>query len=409
MAIFNYVAMDKSGKKQNGKLEAKDEKALKLMLKKKGQILVSAKKVGGFNLSSKGKEKKKSSLFNPVNFKDISLITRQLATMLDSGIALLRAIDIIGKQMEKPKLQEVFASIKSDVSSGVSLSNALAKYPKYFDKLYISMVKAGEASGSLDIVLNRLAQSMEEAQELKGKVKGAMMYPIIVLSVSIIIVIILMVAVIPRFIEMFEGAGIPMPAFTMFVVNSSKIIASWIGASVFVAFVAFVFFMSRYIKTPKGRTQFDTVILKLPLAGGLLRKVAVARFTRTMATLLDSGVPILTSFDIASDTSGNSVISNAVVVARNSIKEGNTIAKPLEESGQFPLMVTQMIEVGEESGTITQMLGKVSDFIEQEIKEGLQQLVSAMEPLTIVFMAVVIGGIVIALFLPMLSLSDIAG
>lgn len=409
MAIFNYVAMDKSGKKYSGKTDASNEKELRDLLKKKGQILVSSKKTGGLALGGKGKTKKKSSLFNAVKFKDISLITRQLATMLDSGIALLRAISIIEKQMEKPKLQEVFASIKSDVSSGVSLSNSLAKYPKYFDKLYISMVKAGEASGSLDIVLNRLAQSMEEAQELKGKVKGAMMYPIIVLTVSIIIVIILMVAVIPRFIEMFEGAGIPMPAFTMFVVNLSKIIASWIGASVFFGFVGFVIFLNRYIKTPKGRIQFDTVILKLPLAGGLLRKVAVARFTRTMATLLDSGVPILTSFDIASDTSGNSVISNAVVVARNSIKEGNTIAKPLEESGQFPLMVTQMIEVGEESGTITQMLGKVSDFIEQEIKEGLQQLVSAMEPLTIVFMAVVIGGIVIALFLPMLSLSDIAG
>jgi type IV pilus assembly protein PilC len=408
MASFSYEAVDKSGKKYKGKKDAKDNKDLRNILKKEGKMLIKAKKANSFSLK-KNKSKGKSTLFNRVKTKDISLITRQLATMLDSGIALLRAINIIEKQMEKPKLKEIFSSIKNDVSSGITLSSALAKFPKYFDKLYVSMVKAGEASGSLDVVLGRLAQSMEEAEALKGRVKGAMMYPIIVLCVSIIIVIVLMVGVIPRFIEMFEGAGIDMPPFTMFVVNTSNLIASWVGVIAFIGFVIFLVLMTKFIATPKGRHKFDVAVLRLPLVGELLRKVAVARFTRTMGTLLNSGVPILIAFDIASDTSGNTVISNAVTNARDSIREGNTIAKPLEESGEFPIMVTQMIEVGEESGTITEMLNKLSDFLEEEIKEGLQQLVSAMEPLTIVFMAVVIGGIVIALFLPMLSLSDLAG
>lgn len=403
MAKFNYVAVDKRGKKQKGSLEAADEREIKRLLRKEGLVLVSSKKTGG-----KGGNKPKSSFFNPVNSKDISIITRQFATMLDSGIALLRAIGIIEKQVEKPKLQEIFSSVKADVSSGMALSNALAKYPKYFDKLYLSMVKAGEASGSLDVVLNRLAESMEASQELKGKVKGAMMYPIIVISVSIIIVIGLMVGIVPRFVEMFDGAGVKMPGFTLFVIGVSDVLASWIGLVILLALIVGGFFFVKWVKTPKGKERFDTFILKMPLAGKLLRKVAVARFTRTMATLLNSGVPILVAFDIASDTSGNAVISNAVISARNSIKEGNTIAKPLAESGEFPVMVTQMIEVGEESGTITEMLNKLSDFIEQEIREGLGQLVAAMEPLAIVFMAVIVGGIVIALFLPMLSLSDLA-
>lgn len=403
MASFNYVAVDRKGKKHKGNLEAADEREIKKLLRRDGLVLVSSKKAARSSKSKKG-----GNLFNAVTSKDIAVITRQLATMLDSGIALLRAIGIIEKQVEKPKLQEIFSSVKADVSSGMSLSNALAKYPKYFDKLYVSMVKAGEASGSLDVVLNRLSESMEASQELRGKVKGAMMYPIIVISVSIIIVTILMVGVVPRFVSMFDGAGVKMPAFTLFVIGVSNTIASWIGLVVLIGIIIGVVLLNRYVKTPKGRQQFDSFLLKLPLAGKLLRKVAVARFTRTMATLLNSGVPILVAFDIASDTSGNAVISNAVISARNSIKEGNTIAKPLAESGEFPVMVTQMIEVGEESGTITEMLNKLSDFIEQEIKEGLGQLVAAMEPLAIVFMAIVVGSIVIALFLPMLSLSDLA-
>ncbi len=403
MAGFNYVAVDKQGKKQKAFAEANDEIELKKKLRSQGLVLVSATK------TTKGAKKRKGfSLKGGINSYDITLITRQIATMLESGISLLRALTIIEKQAEKDKLRDMFAQIKNDVSQGQTLSSALAKNPRYFDKLYVSMVKAGEASGSLDVVLVRLAKSKEESEELKGRVKGAMVYPIIVVVVSFAIVFLLMSFVVPRFSEMFAGAGMEMPALTQVVMNASGFMQKfWYIVLGIIGFAGYS--VSKAIKTPSGKKRFDKLILKIPMIGTLMRKVAVARFTRTMATLLSSGVPILVAFDIASDTSGNAVISDAVVLARNSIKEGNTIAKPLEQSGEFPVMVTQMIEVGEESGTITEMLNKVSDFIESDIKQGLQALVSAMEPLAIVIMAVVVGTIVIALFLPLFSISDAVG
>ena len=400
MAEFNYVAVNKQGKREKGIIEAVDEQDLKKKLRLKGLILVNSIK------STKSQRKSKGFKFqSSVNSYDLTLITRQMATMLESGIALLRVISIIEKQAEKPKLKEMFSQIKNDVSQGQTLSSALAKNPKYFDKLYVSMVKAGEASGSLDVVLVRLAKSKEDSEELKGRVKGAMIYPVIVVAVSFIIVYGLMSFVVPRFVEMFAGAGMEMPALTQVVINISAVMAKFWHV-ILVAVVGGIFLLIKTIKTPKGKEKFDKFILKIPMIGTLLRKVSVARFTRTMATLLSSGVPILLAFDIASETSGNTVISKAVVLARNSIKEGNTIAKPLEQSGEFPVMVTQMIEVGEESGTITEMLNKISDFMETDIKQGIQGLVAAMEPLAIVIMAVLVGTIVIALFLPLFSISD---
>ena len=400
MAEFNYVAVNKQGKREKGIIEAVDEQDLKKKLRLKGLILVNSIK------STKSQRKSKGFKFqSSVNSYDLTLITRQMATMLESGIALLRVIGIIEKQAEKPKLKEMFGQIKNDVSQGQTLSSALAKNPKYFDKLYVSMVKAGEASGSLDVVLVRLAKSKEDSEELKGRVKGAMIYPVIVVAVSFIIVYGLMSFVVPRFVEMFAGAGMEMPALTQVVINISAVMAKFWHV-ILVAVVGAIFLLIKTIKTPKGKEKFDKFILKIPMIGTLLRKVSVARFTRTMATLLSSGVPILLAFDIASETSGNTVISKAVVLARNSIKEGNTIAKPLEQSGEFPVMVTQMIEVGEESGTITEMLNKISDFMETDIKQGIQGLVAAMEPLAIVIMAVLVGTIVIALFLPLFSISD---
>ena len=400
MAEFNYVAVNKQGKREKGIIEAVDEQDLKKKLRLKGLILVNSIK------STKSQRKSKGFKFqSSVNSYDLTLITRQMATMLESGIALLRVISIIEKQAEKPKLKEMFGQIKNDVSQGQTLSSALAKNPKYFDKLYVSMVKAGEASGSLDVVLVRLAKSKEDSEELKGRVKGAMIYPVIVVAVSFIIVYGLMSFVVPRFVEMFAGAGMEMPALTQVVINISAVMAKFWHV-ILGAVVGGIFLLIKTVKSPKGKEKFDKFILKIPMIGSLLRKVAVARFTRTMATLLSSGVPILLAFDIASETSGNTVISKAVVLARNSIKEGNTIAKPLEQSGEFPVMVTQMIEVGEESGTITEMLNKISDFMETDIKQGIQGLVAAMEPLAIVIMAVLVGTIVIALFLPLFSISD---
>jgi len=399
LARFNYVAVDKQGKREKGMMEAVDEQDLKKKLRLQGLVLVS------FTMSGKSSKATGFKFQSSVNSYDLTLITRQMATMLESGIALLRVISIIEKQAEKPKLKEMFGQIKNDVSQGQTLSSALAKNPKYFDKLYVSMVKAGEASGSLDVVLVRLAKSKEDSEELKGKVKGAMIYPIIVIVVSFTIVYGLMSFVVPRFVEMFAGAGMKMPVLTQVVIDISAVMAKFWHV-ILVAVVGGIFLLIKTIKTPKGKEKFDKFILKIPMIGTLLRKVSVARFTRTMATLLSSGVPILLAFDIASETSGNTVISKAVVLARNSIKEGNTIAKPLEQSGEFPVMVTQMIEVGEESGTITEMLNKISDFMETDIKQGIQGLVAAMEPLAIVIMAVLVGTIVIALFLPLFDISD---
>jgi type IV pilus assembly protein PilC len=380
-------------------VEAVDEQDLKKKLRLQGLVLVS------FTMAGKSSKATGFKFQSSVNSYDLTLITRQMATMLESGIALLRVISIIEKQAEKPKLKEMFGQIKNDVSQGQTLSSALAKNPKYFDKLYVSMVKAGEASGSLDVVLVRLAKSKEDSEELKGRVKGAMIYPVIVVAVSFIIVYGLMSFVVPRFVEMFAGAGMEMPALTQVVINISAVMAKFWHV-ILGAVVGGIFLLIKTVKSPKGKEKFDKFVLKIPMIGSLLRKVAVARFTRTMATLLSSGVPILLAFDIASETSGNAVISKAVVLARNSIKEGNTIAKPLEQSGEFPVMVTQMIEVGEESGTITEMLNKISDFMETDIKQGIQGLVAAMEPLAIVIMAVLVGTIVIALFLPLFSISD---
>lgn len=400
MAGYNYVAMNRQGKKVNGAIEAKDESDLRRQLKSQGLAVVSIKKGKGI-----GAKKKAGFLKNRITSYDITLVTRQMATMLESGIALLKVITILEKQADTPKLKEIFTNLKNDISQGQTLSSSLAKHPKYFDKLYINMVKAGEASGALDLVLKRLAHSKEEAEELKGKVKGAMVYPIIVISISLIIVWGLLTFVVPTFAKMFEDAGMKMPPLTEFVMNVANFMHTYWYAVVGIVGLG-IFLLVRTVKTPKGKEFFDKKILKVPLMGPLMRIVAVARFTRTMSTLLSSGVPILVAFDIAAETCGNTLISKAVFVARDSIKEGNTIAQPLEASGEFPLMVTQMIEVGEESGTITEMLDKVSDFLESDIRRLLTMVVAAMEPFAIVLMAVMVGTIVIAMFLPMFDIAD---
>lgn len=410
MPVFKYTAMDKSKIKKSGEIEAADQRELRAKLKGMGLIMLSANKKSGLALKGKKKEKKekKKGLFAKVKVKERAIFTRQIATMISSGVSLLRSITILAEQNENPLFKEILMQVKEDLTSGIAFSEALAKHPKQFDKLFVSMVKAGEASGSLEVVLERLSDSMEKAEELKGKVKGAMMYPIIVLIVAGIITVLLLTFVIPKFTQMFTEANMKLPAVTMAVVNLSHLLQSywWILLG---GVVGTVIGFKKYYATEKGKKSVDTILLKLPLFGDFLRKVSVGRFTRTMATLLDSGVPILTAFDIVADVVGNTVMSETIRNAKSSIKEGNTIAKPLEESGKFPVMVTQMIEIGEESGAITEMLSKVADFNEREVEEAVTMLVSAMEPLTIVIMAITVGTMVIAMFLPMFSLGDLAG
>jgi len=322
---------------------------------------------------------------------------------------LLKAIAILSDQNENPLFRQVLMEIQNDISSGMGFSVALSKHPKQFNYLYVNMVKSGEESGALEKVLDKLAENLEKDQALRGKVKGAMMYPVIVMSVAFIIVGILLVAVVPTFTGMFEDAGMKLPGLTQAVVDTSDFLAGWGGLVVLIIIILSIVSFKKFVTSDKGKVKWDRFVLKLPIMGEFTRKVAVGRFTRTMSTLLDSGVAILTAFDIVSDVVGNEIISQALKSAKSSIKEGNTIAGPLKESGEFPVMVTQMIEIGEESGAITEMLGKVADFNEREVEDAISAMVAAMEPLAIVVMAIVVGTIVIAMFLPMFSLSDMAG
>ena len=413
MPIFKYSAMDRAGARKSGEMNVSNEKELKMALKDMGMTLLSAsqQKSSG-SASNDGKAKassgKKPTLLQRVTLKEITLFSRQIATMIFAGVSLLKSITVLSEQNENPLFKAILEKVKSDLTSGIPLSQALSKYPKQFSKLYVSMVKAGEASGALEVVLNRLAISLEKAEALRGKVKGAMIYPIIVLTIAFIIVFGLLTFVVPTFTKMFTEAGMQLPGLTMVVVRISDFLKVfwWL---VLGAIGGGIFSLKKYLETERGRANFDKMALKLPIFGPFARKAAVAKFTRTMATLLESGVPILTAFDIVADTVGNVVIADAILVAKASIKEGNTIAKPLTESGQFPVMVTQMIEIGEESGAITEMLSKIADFNEREVEEAVSALVAAIEPMAIVLMAVLVGFIVIAMFLPMFKISDIAG
>lgn len=417
MPTFKYNAMDsQTGAKKEGEVEAKDEAEVKQRIKNMGLVPLSITKKGGKASAAAGKKSSEKKGKNPfarfmgsgIKTKDIAVFCRQLAVMINSGVSLLRCINVLYAQSENESMKSMLQRIRDELSAGVPLSGCLAKFPRQFDKLFVSMVRAGEASGSLDVVLNRLSEFLESSEALKGKVKGAMVYPIIVLTVAGGIVFMLVTFVIPVFAKMFTEAGMKLPPPTQLLVDISRFMQAWWWL-VIGGIVGTITGLKKFIQTEKGRRAFDTFMLKAPLFGTFTRKVAVGRFTRTMATLLDSGVPILQAFDIVADVVNNGIIADAIIGAKGSIKEGNTIAKPLADSGQFPLMVTQMIEIGEESGAISKMLEKVADFNDREVDEAVTALVSAMEPLTIVLLAGVIGGIVVALFMPMFQISNAVG
>lgn len=411
MARYSFEAIDRNGKKFKEEAEVKDLKELKQILKQQNLILVKATKKKGrasknnSKSDKKDKSKNKSSFFQKISNKEIVVLTRQLATLIDSGLPLLRAISILTEQAVNPKLKTLMASVKADLTEGIEFSKALAKFPKQFDKLYVNMIRAGEASGSLEVVLKRLSKSMEEAREIQGKVKNALTYPAVVVVISIGIVYGMMTFVVPRFIDMFDSFGAELPAYTLFVFNMSGYFEKywWL---ILLVIVGLVIAFLKIISTEKGKYIFHSLILKLPIFGDLIRKVSVSRFTRTMSTLVESGVPILISFDIASETSGNSVIAKVILEAKESIRKGETISQPLQESGEFPIMVTQMIQVGEESGTLIDMLTKVSDFQDVEVKETITTTLAILEPMAILIMALIVGSIVIALFLPLTMISD---
>ncbi len=343
-----------------------------------------------------------------VGTKDLVIFTRQFATMIDSGLPLVQCLDIQAKQAPNETFREELATIKDTVESGATFADALKKYPGTFDELYRNMVAAGEVGGILDTILNRLAVYLEKADKLKRQIKGAMMYPLITILVAVVVVAVLLLKVVPTFETMFQEFGSSLPAPTQFVIDMSK----WMQDNfVFIVVIAVgLFFSGRYVyRLPPGRLFVDKYALKLPVFGELLTRVAVARFCRTLGTMVASGVPILEALDICARTAGNKVIEQAVMKVRDSISEGRTISEPLSESGVFPEMVCQMISVGEATGALDVMLNKVADFYEEEVDQSVENLTSMLEPMIMVFLGVIIGGLVIAMYLPIFSMASNIG
>jgi len=398
MPIYVWEGINAAGEKTKGELNAVDGATAKAMLQKK--------RINVTKLKPKPKDISEYIPFLAPKVKqtDVVIFTRQMSTLIDSGLPLIQGLDALARQQENPKFAEILTQIKTDVETGSTFAEALKKHPKLFDRLYTNMVAAGEMGGVLDSVMARLAAYMEKAQRLKRKVKGAMTYPAIVLGISIGVLSIILIFVIPVFEKMFKEFGHALPAPTQMVIDVSNFVKSYI-LLILLLLGGLVFLFKKYYSTEKGRTQVDRLLLRAPIFGPLLRKVAVAKLTRTLGTLIVSGVPIIEALNVAAGTAGNKIVENAIIKVKTSVTEGKTIAQPLEESGIFPAMVIQMISVGETSGALDKMLTKVADFYDEEVDTAVDALTSMIEPLMIVFLGGTIGTIIIAMYLPIFKMA----
>ena len=397
MPTFKYTAKEITGKTVSGVLEYSDKALLVEALRKKDLIIISIEETA-----------KRRPVFSGGNVKleEIVIFSRQLATMVDSGIPLVQALDILCEQIEKPVFKSILSKIKDDIETGSSLSDALARHPAVFSTLYVNMVRAGESSGALDDILDRLASYLEKTNTLQRKVKSSLVYPVVVITMAMLITLVMLLKVIPTFKGIFSmlGGELPMPTrILIFVSDTIRQMFIYVASGIAVM----VFALKKYARTSQGKENFDRMLLNMPVLGPLFRKVAVAKFTRTFATLVKSGVPILVSLEIVGKTSGNAVIEKAVESVRSGIKEGENIADPLAKSGAFPPMVVRMIKVGEQTGELEKMLTKIADFYEDQVDAAVSGLTSLIEPLIIGFLGIVIGGIVIAMFLPVFKLTEI--
>jgi type IV pilus assembly protein PilC len=398
MPRYKWEGKTLRGEKRKGEMEAPDEGTVRTHLRQ--QNVVPTKVV------AKGKEVSFSFGRQKIKKKDVAVFTRQLATMIDAGLPLVQSMDILAMQQENKAFKEIIQNIKEDVEGGSTFAGALKKHPKAFDELYVNLVVAGEEGGILDNVLTRLAIYIEKAEALKKKIQSALVYPSTIVAVAVIVVAVLMIFVIPVFEKMFSSMGHTLPLPTLIVIGISKLLKKYIFL-IIVALVILLFMLKRYHSTEKGKFNIDNLILKLPVFGTLFRKVAVARFARTLATLITSGVPILDGLTITSKTAGNKPIEYAIMKARTSISEGETIAEPLGRSDVFPLMVTQMIAVGESTGSLDSMLTKIADFYEEEVDVAIATLTSLLEPFLMVFLGVTVGGIVIAMYMPIFKIASV--
>ncbi len=402
MPVYIWKGINSYGDKRKGEVEAPDQAAALSHVKRlriKDPVIKEKPKDLFENIS----------FFQPkVTGKDIVIFTRQLSTMIDAGLPLVQGLEILAKQQDNSTFKKVLTAIKTDVETGTTFADAMRKHPKVFDNLFSNMIEAGETGGILDTILGRLAIFMEKSMALKKKIKGAMTYPTICLAISILILIVILVFVIPVFESMFSGMGSSLPVPTQIVVSMSNAVKNnfiWIAMGAFLL----VYLIKKIYSTKKGRYRMDALMLKAPVAGPLIRKVAVAKFTRTLSTMLQSGVPILDALQVVAKTAGNKIIEAAVFRVADSIAEGRPIAEPLEESGVFPNMVVQMINVGESVGALDTMLAKIADFYDGEVDQAVENLTAMIEPFMMVFLGGMIGGLVIAMYLPIFSMAGAVG
>lgn len=394
MSVFVWEGKLANGTIKKGEIEADSKGSVQLLLKR--QRIVPTK--------IKSKPKQITLFEQKVKTKEIVIFTRQFATMINAGLPLVQCLDILSSQQENATFKKILSQIKQDVEGGSTFADALGKHPKIFDSLFVNLVAAGEIGGVLDTVLIRLAVYMEKAEALKAKVKSAMTYPIIVLCVAFGVVAVLMIFVIPVFSDMFEQFGSALPGPTQLVVDLSAFFRGYWHVMIGVI-VGLIFALKWAGKQEKGKFYLDTIALKLPIFGPLIRKVAVAKFTRTLGTMISSGVPIMDGLDITSKTAGNVIIENAIKSVRKAISEGQSMAEPLAQSGIFPGMVVQMISVGEATGAMDQMLSKIADFYDEEVEAAVDALTSAIEPMLMVFLGGVIGFVVVAMYLPIFKMA----
>lgn len=400
MPVYIWKGKNSYGEKRKGELEAVDQAAALSQLKRM--------RIADPTIKEKPKDLLENiPLFQPkVTGKDIVVFTRQLSTMIDAGLPLVQCLEILAKQQSNPSLKRVLLDVQNDVEAGTTFADSMRKHPKVFDNLYSNMIEAGETGGILDTILSRLATFMEKSMALKKKIKGAMTYPTICLAISILILGIILIFVIPVFEEMFISFGSALPAPTQIVIAMSNFAKSNIIFVILgVAFVTFI--IKKIYSTEKGRLRIDQLLLQSPVVGLLLRKVAVAKFTRTLSTMLQSGVPILEALNVVARTSGNKVIERAVFRVSDAIAEGRPIAEPLNESGVFPNMVVQMINVGESVGALDTMLEKIADFYDEEVDQAVSNLTAMIEPFMMVFLGGMIGGLVVAMYLPIFKIASV--
>ncbi len=396
MPVYTFRGTNRTGNVVSGERVAANKTELAAMLRRE-QVNVS-------KMSEKGREFNIPTFGTGVDAKELAVFTRQFSVMIDAGLPLVQCLEILANQQENKTFQKVLTGVRASVEGGATLSASLKIYDKVFDALYYNMVDAGETGGILDTILQRLATYIEKNVRLKRAVRSALIYPTAVIGIAALVITLLLWKVVPIFVTLFNGLGAELPLPTRIVIGLSQFIGSWYGFLIFLAVVGVAGAVAWWYRTPQGRITIDTIMLKIPVIGMLLRKIAVARFTRTLGTLISSGVPILEGLDITARTAGNAVIEKAITNTRKAVEAGRSLVDPLKESDVFPGMVTQMIGVGEQTGAMDAMLQKIADFYEDEVDVAVKDMLTLLEPAMILFLGVVVGGIVVSLYLPLFSL-----